>query len=113
MYPGFSSKCARIEPDSVAKIPVELGKNFTAVCILDEDSTFSAEDISWFFSNFTIPRESYTRINKSAVSVTVTISSYMGDPLICKATKLTWSYEEPCSYGIFLDKGCKYFFLFS
>lgn len=112
MYPGFINKCARIDPDSITKIPVELGKKFTAVCILEENSTFSAEDISWHFANFTVPRESYTRINQSAVAVTVTVSSYMRDPLMCKATKLALSYEDPCTYGIYLDKGCKYFFLF-
>lgn len=109
---GFLS-CAKIYPDSIKSISVELGKKFTAVCTLDKDSVYSADDITWFFANVSLPRESYTKVNQSAVALTVNISSDMSNPLKCKATKQTFSYEEPCTYGIYLEKGCKYFFPFS
>lgn len=111
--PGSYNVCAKIYPDSTRNIPVELGKDFTAICKLSEDSRYSADDITWFFGNVTLPRESYKKLNKSVVAVTVNVSRDMNNPLKCKATKQEWSFEEPCIYGIFLDKGCKYFFLFS
>lgn len=92
---------------------MELGKEFTAVCKLHEDSVYDADDITWFSRNVTLPRESYKKLNKSALAVTLNISNDLNNPLKCKATKQTFSYEEPCTYGIYLDKGCKYFFLFS
>lgn len=111
LSPEFN--CAKISPDSIANIPVELGKKFTATCVLDKDSVYSADDITWAFASVPLPRETYTKINQSAVAVTVTIRSDMNDPLTCAAAKQTGSYEKRCIYGIFLDKGCKYFFLFS
>lgn len=102
---GSYNVCAKIYPDSTRNIPVELGKDFTAICKLSEDSRYSADDITWFFGNVTLPRESYKKLNKSVVAVTVNVSRDMNNPLKCKATKQEWSFEEPCIYGIFLDKG--------
>ncbi|MCI4388367.1 hypothetical protein PGIGA_G00084920 [Pangasianodon gigas] len=102
---GFYNSCAKIYPDSRERVAVELGKEFTAVCNLREDSIYNADDIKWFLGNVALPQESYTKLNKSAIAVTVNISSDMNDPLICKAAKQIFSYEDPCLYGIFLDIG--------
>lgn len=112
LSPGFFNNCAKIIPDSSEIIPVELGKEFTAVCTLSENSIYSADDITWSIGNVTLPRQSYRNINKSS-TVSLTISSDMNNPLLCKANKQDLSYEEQCMYGIYLDKGCKYLFLFS
>lgn len=89
---------------------MELEKEFKAVCTLREDSAYTADDITWFSGNVTLPKESYTKLNKSALEVTLKISNDISNPLMCKATKQAFSYEEPCTYGIYLDKGCKFLF---
>ncbi|XP_026996793.2 interleukin-6 receptor subunit beta-like [Tachysurus fulvidraco] len=102
---GVFNNCAKIIPDSSKHIPVELGKEFTAVCILREDSIYSADDITWSLGNVTLPRQSYRNINKSS-TVSLTISSDMTNPLKCQAKKNQGlSYEDICIYGIFLEKG--------
>ncbi|XP_036451541.1 interleukin-6 receptor subunit beta isoform X2 [Colossoma macropomum] len=98
------SQCAKILPDSASLIPVEVGKEFTAVCKFNQ-SLYSPKDIEWIMGNVTLPRESYKTINKSTVSVTVKISSSMKNPLKCSASKRTPSFKNPCTYGIYLDKG--------
>lgn len=108
---GFFNSCAKIIPDSARYIPVELGKEFTAVCTLSEASVYSADDIKWFMGNVALPRQSYTNLNKSS-NLTLILTSDMKNPLKCNASKQEPSYEVPCEYGIFLDKGCKYFFFF-
>ncbi|KAK1800531.1 hypothetical protein P4O66_005750 [Electrophorus voltai] len=102
---GYIDNCAKIQPDSAQTIPVELDKEFTATCILHPNSKYSADNIEWLFGNITVPHELYKKVNNSAVAVTVKVSSDMKNPLICKAHKKSPSYEEPCNYGIFLDKG--------
>ncbi|XP_046717209.1 interleukin-6 receptor subunit beta-like [Silurus meridionalis] len=102
---GSCDSCAKILPDSTGHIVVELEKPFTAVCNLCNESVYTADDVTWFFGTVALPRESYTKLNKSAVSVTVNVSSDMNNPLVCKASKQDISYEEKCIYGIYLDKG--------
>lgn len=101
---GFFNSCAKIIPDSSTLIPVELGTIFTAVCTLSKDTIYSADDITWFIGNVTLPQQSYTNQNKMS-NVTLTIRSDMNNPLKCTASKQDFSYEEPCMYGIYLDKG--------
>ncbi|XP_072514618.1 interleukin-6 receptor subunit beta [Salminus brasiliensis] len=102
---GSIQSCAKIQPDSPTHIPVELGKEFTATCLLQEDSRYTADDIEWFFANVSVPREFYKKINKSAVAVTLNISTGMKSPLKCSASKQSPSYEPPCTYGIYLSMG--------
>ncbi|XP_076875820.1 interleukin-6 receptor subunit beta [Brachyhypopomus gauderio] len=102
---GDIPNCAKIEPDSAQKIPVAIGQDFTATCYLDASSEYSADNIEWLLGDATVPRELYKKLNKSAVSVTVKVRSDMRDPLICKAHKKSLSYQDQCTYGIFLHKG--------
>uniref|UniRef100_A0A3B1JQZ1 Interleukin 6 cytokine family signal transduce n=1 Tax=Astyanax mexicanus TaxID=7994 RepID=A0A3B1JQZ1_ASTMX len=95
----------KIYPDSTEKIPVELGKEFTATCVLNKGSKYSADDIEWLFGDVPVPREFYKKINQSAVAVTVNISADIKSPLKCKASKQSLSYEQPCMYGIYLLMG--------
>ncbi|TSS11555.1 Ankyrin repeat domain-containing protein 55 [Bagarius yarrelli] len=101
---GFFNSCAKITPDSSTLIPVELGANFTAVCTLRDDSVYNANDVTWFIGNVTLPRQSYTNRNKTS-SVTLIVRSDMNNPLKCTASKQDLSYEDPCMYGIYLNKG--------
>ncbi|KAI4878836.1 hypothetical protein NFI96_033549 [Prochilodus magdalenae] len=101
----FPPDCAKIHPDSANKIPVEMGKEFTATCILTQDDLYTSKDIVWSIGNVTLSRELYKIINKSAVSVTVKVSGDMKNPLKCTASTGTQSYSPSCMYGIYLDKG--------
>lgn len=102
---GFIQCCAKIYPDSSKTIAVELGKEFTATCVLNKDSKYTADDIEWLFKDVSVPREFYKKINQSAVAVTVNISADMKNPLKCQASKKSLSYEQTCRYGIYLSKG--------
>ncbi|KAL6472910.1 hypothetical protein MHYP_G00190980 [Metynnis hypsauchen] len=107
---GLFQQCAKILPDSVYQIPIEFGTEFTAICNLNH-SVYTSEDIEWIMGNVTLPRESYKKINESAVSVTMKISSSMNNPLKCSASTRTYSsnpyssFKSPCTYGIYLQKG--------
>lgn len=102
---GFIQCCVKIYPDSTEKIPVELGKEFTATCVLNKDSKYTADDIEWVFGGVSVPREFYKKINQSAVAVTVNISADIKSPLKCKASKQSLSYEAACLYGIYFFMG--------
>ncbi|XP_022536979.2 interleukin-6 receptor subunit beta [Astyanax mexicanus] len=102
---GCIQCCDKIYPDSTEKIPVELGKEFTATCVLNKGSKYTADDIEWLFGDVSVPREFYKKINQSAVAVTVNISADIKSPLKCKASKQSLSYEQPCMYGIYLLMG--------
>lgn len=107
---GAYQHCSKILPDSTGKIPVELGKEFTATCSLTPDGQYTADDIEWYFLNVTVPRTSYKKINDLAVSLTVNISDTMANPLKCIASTKAGTLLDSCAYGIYLDKGCEYLF---
>ena len=84
---------------------VEIGKSFTATCSLANTSEATADDIVWRSSLKIIPREQYTKINTSAVNVTIMITSETQSWLFCKVNKANNTKD---SYGIELQKGCKF-----
>ncbi|XP_056322292.1 interleukin-6 receptor subunit beta [Danio aesculapii] len=103
---GSNSSCVvKILPDSKTKIPVELGKNFTATCHLQDGSEYTSNDIKWSLSNKDIAEVFYHKINETSVSVTVNISRDMGEVLMCKASRESLTYMGKCAYGIYLDAG--------
>ena len=67
---------------------VEIGKSFTATCSLANTSEATADDIVWRSSLKIIPREQYTKINTSAVNVTIMITSETQSWLFCKVNKI-------------------------
>lgn len=99
---GSTNSCVKILPDSSSSIVVEVGKNFTATCHLQEGSAYTSDDIEW---NISIAKQFYRKINETAVSVTVNISSDMSGWLWCRASKDSLSHIPPCIYGIFLHTG--------
>lgn len=108
-HTGFTYNCVKILPDSSSSIVVEVGKNFTATCHLLEGCAYTSDDIEWRLGNLSIAKQSYHRINETAVSVTINISSDMSDWLKCTAPKESLSYKPRSIYGIFLRAGCKCF----
>lgn len=102
---GFFTNCVKILPDSLEKIYVEVGTDFTATCYLQEDSLHTSDDIEWKLDNISLPKHHYHKINATAVSVTFTISRDIRGVLTCFISKKSLSYVKPCLYGIFLEKG--------
>uniref|UniRef100_A0A8C9A050 Interleukin-6 receptor subunit beta n=1 Tax=Prolemur simus TaxID=1328070 RepID=A0A8C9A050_PROSS len=96
--------CGHINPESPV---VHLGSNFTAVCVLKEDCMdyfhVNANFIVWKMSHFTIPKEQYTIINKTAASVTLTDVASLNIQLTCNI--LTFGQIEQNIYGITLISG--------
>ncbi|XP_062334539.1 interleukin-6 receptor subunit beta [Osmerus eperlanus] len=83
---GTIANYGMIQPQSPT---VEIGKNFTATCVLYKDALSTAEDIYWTNRNtIEIPKGQYTKINDSAVNVTITITSNTGEWLYCKSRRL-------------------------
>ncbi|ROL48595.1 Interleukin-6 receptor subunit beta [Anabarilius grahami] len=101
---GSNSTCLKILPDSISKIPVEVGKNFTATCHLLEGSGYTSDDIEWVLGNISIAKQYYHKINETSVSVTVNVNSNVKGWLFCK-TRKSLSFQSPCVYGILLDVG--------
>ena len=103
-FSGAIANYGMIQPQSPT---VEIGKNFTATCVLYKDALSTAEDIYWT-NTIEIPKGQYTKINESAVNVTITITSNTGQWLYCKSRRL----PSPV-HGIILTKECKYSHLYS
>ncbi|XP_010887884.2 interleukin-6 receptor subunit beta isoform X2 [Esox lucius] len=82
---------------------VEIGKNFTATCVLYETAESTADDIFWT-CNGKVPEELYTKINDSAVSVTIKITPDTCKWLICNKQP-RYVNQTPAIHGIMLTKG--------
>ncbi|KAK7126214.1 hypothetical protein R3I93_021560 [Phoxinus phoxinus] len=103
---GTNTNCVKILPDSNSSIPVELGKNFTATCHLQEGSAYTSDDIEWLLDdNSSIAKQHYHKINESSVSVTVNVSKNMIGWLRCKASRKSLSFTPSCFYGVSLRAG--------
>ncbi|XP_048875268.1 interleukin-6 receptor subunit beta [Brienomyrus brachyistius] len=95
----------------VPESPVlEIGKEFTATCVLYEfghrQTQATADDIYWQFGNVTVDKEYYTKINNSAVSLTVTVTKDLKQPLKCNIYTRVLSYKHPKNvHGIFFRVG--------
>ncbi|XP_006761880.1 PREDICTED: interleukin-6 receptor subunit beta [Myotis davidii] len=76
--------CGYIDPESPV---VQLGSNFTAVCVLKEKCVdylhVNAGYIFWKTNHVTVPREQYTVINSTASSVTFPDFSLLNTQLTC------------------------------
>ncbi|KAF7647895.1 hypothetical protein LDENG_00165090 [Lucifuga dentata] len=88
---------------------LEIGTNFTATCILINTTKATAADLLWIMSERTIPKDQYTKINESAVSVTISISSQTPAWLFCKCEKPSSPYVSLYTgrfvHGILMKKG--------
>ncbi|CAL9682583.1 unnamed protein product [Knipowitschia caucasica] len=85
---------------------LEIGTNFTATCFIQNTSEVTADDLYWKLSKKEIPSEQYTKINDSALSVTITITDETPDWLFCLSQKKSVRLKSGQFYhGIFLKKG--------
>uniref|UniRef100_A0A1A8LW11 Interleukin 6 signal transducer n=1 Tax=Nothobranchius pienaari TaxID=704102 RepID=A0A1A8LW11_9TELE len=87
---------------------VEIGANFTATCVITNTTEVTADDLHWNLSRTTLPRELYTKINTSALNVTVPIVGEKSEWLFC-ASKKDSPYvtlnRSRFIHGIWLKKG--------
>ncbi|XP_034752316.1 interleukin-6 receptor subunit beta isoform X2 [Etheostoma cragini] len=103
---------ARVEADSylaiVPQSPVlEVGTNFTATCVIINTSEVTADDLYWILFETTVPVEQYTKINESALNVTVAITREESEWLFCQCKKdvLFFQNNGKLVHGIYLQKG--------
>ena len=95
---------------------LEIGTNFVATCMIMNTTEVTADDLYWTLKNVPVPREQYTKINGSALSVTLNITGVDSEWLLCHMKKdLPYVLMNTgiFSHGIYLKKGCKFvFFVF-
>uniref|UniRef100_A0AAY4DUR1 Interleukin 6 signal transducer n=1 Tax=Denticeps clupeoides TaxID=299321 RepID=A0AAY4DUR1_9TELE len=91
-------------PDSSHPIPVEIGKEFTAVCVL-RHTDFTADDIVWMNKTSPLPNKYYTKVNNSASSITFNVTKGNDWTLTCSARRQSYQHFSPCIYGIMLRIG--------
>lgn len=96
--------CGYITPESPI---VQLGSNFTAVCVLKEKCMHyfhvKSDDIFWKTNHVTVPQEQYTVINRTASGVTFTDISLLNTQLTCNIR--TFGQIDQNIYGIRIISG--------
>nr|XP_003408091.1 interleukin-6 receptor subunit beta isoform X2 [Loxodonta africana] len=96
--------CGHISPESPV---VQLGSNFTAVCVLKEKCMdnfgVNADNIFWKTNHATVPKEQYTIINRTASSVSFTDISSLNTQLTCNI--YAFGQIEQNVYGITIISG--------
>lgn len=111
-FPGeLIVPCAHIHPESSV---VQLGSNFTAVCVLKEkcmnDYHVTANEIFWKTGRVTVPYEQYAVINRTASSVTFPNITLINALLTCNIRM--FGQINRSVYGIRIISGCKFCFTF-
>uniref|UniRef100_A0A8C3AUW8 Fibronectin type-III domain-containing protein n=1 Tax=Cyclopterus lumpus TaxID=8103 RepID=A0A8C3AUW8_CYCLU len=87
---------------------LEIGTNFTATCMIINTDKFTADDLYWNLSQATVSRDQYTKINESALNVTVPIIGEKSEWLFCLCKKVSPYFalnKDKCIHGIYLTKG--------
>lgn len=88
-----------------------IGTNFTATCMIIDTTEVTADDLYWKLSETTVSKEHYTKINRSALSVTIPVTGEKHEWLFCCCKKVSPSVilnDGKFIYGIILTKGCKF-----
>ncbi|XP_033981911.1 interleukin-6 receptor subunit beta-like isoform X2 [Trematomus bernacchii] len=88
---------------------LEIGSNFKATCMIINTTEVTADDLYWKLSETTVSKELYTKLNESAISVTIPVTSGKSQWLFCRAKeeKSSYVYLNPGKfmYGVLLKKG--------
>lgn len=107
---GGVSICATgnllVTPESPA---LEIGSNFTATCVIVNTKDLTADDLYWILSEKTVPEERYTKINRTAVSVTVAVTGEKTQWLYCRSRRRPSQSHEGLTHGIMLRKACRFY----
>lgn len=89
-------------------VHVEIGTDFTATCVIINSTVVTADDLYWTLEQAAISSEQYTKINNSALNVTVPVRGDSDAWLLCKAKNVSPSVSlNPGRFmhGIRLRKG--------
>lgn len=97
----------RVTPEAPA---LEIGSNFTATCVVVDDEELTADDLYWNLSKTTVPRERYTKVNRTAVSVTVAVAGEKTEWLYCHGRRASRHGRDLLTHGIELRKACRCLF---
>ncbi|TNM92469.1 hypothetical protein fugu_019481 [Takifugu bimaculatus] len=89
----------------VPQSPVlEIGSNFTATCVIVNGKDLTANDLYWNLSKTTVPEEHYTKINSTAVSVTIAVTGEKKEWLYCHSRRVSPINPRGSTHGILLKK---------
>ncbi|XP_063745522.1 interleukin-6 receptor subunit beta isoform X2 [Eleginops maclovinus] len=104
---GFSQTNHLVTDPQTTQV-LEIGTNFTAICMIINTTEVTVEDLSWKLSGTNLPTELYTKLNESALSVTFPITSDKPEWLCCIVNKPPTSYVAlnggKFIYGVHLQK---------
>lgn len=92
---------------------LEIGTDFMATCKIINTDEVTADDLYWNLTQTTVPKEQYTKINQSALNVTIPITTENKEWLFCfckKVSPYVVLNKGKFMHGITLTKGCKFFF---
>ncbi|XP_041666276.1 interleukin-6 receptor subunit beta-like [Cheilinus undulatus] len=87
---------------------IEVGSDFMSTCVILDTAEVTSDDLYWNLSDTTLPRELYTRINSSALSVTFTVNSEKPEWLYClcrKPSPYVVLNQGRFIHGLYLRKG--------
>ncbi|XP_072310111.1 interleukin-6 receptor subunit beta [Eucyclogobius newberryi] len=87
---------------------LQIGTNFTATCFITNTSDVTVDDLRWkLLAQREIPPEQYTKINESALNVTIPITDKTPRWLFCSSQKPAHGRYNSGAYmsGIYLKKG--------
>ncbi|XP_060938935.1 interleukin-6 receptor subunit beta [Limanda limanda] len=87
---------------------LEIGTNFTATCMIINTAEVTADDLYWNLSQATVPKEQYTKINTTALNVTIRVSGEKDEWLFCFCKKVSPNvFLNPGKFmhGVSLQKG--------
>ncbi|XP_077478141.1 interleukin-6 receptor subunit beta [Stigmatopora argus] len=86
---------------------VQIGTNFTATCAIIDTNEATVDDLYWSLSQDTIPPNQYTKLNASALAVTIPINDNKTEWLFCRCKRKT-NYismnKNKFMHGILLTK---------
>lgn len=103
--PGENDNHLVITPQSPV---LEIGTNFTATCMIINTVEATADDLFWNLSKISIPKEQYTKVNRSALNVTILVTGEEPEWLFClckKKSSYVFLNEGRFIHGIHLTKG--------
>ncbi|XP_029025634.1 interleukin-6 receptor subunit beta [Betta splendens] len=87
---------------------LQIGSTFTATCTIINTAEVTSDDLYWNVSKTIVPKEQYTRINGSALNVTITVKSESAEWLFClckKKSPYVTLNKGKFVHGIHLKKG--------
>lgn len=87
---------------------LEIGSNFTATCVIVSAKDLTADDLYWNLSKTTVPKEHYTKINLTAVSVTIAVAGERTEWLYCHGRRPSHHSRDGLTHGILLRKACRF-----